>query len=575
MSTELQRARKRQSLIFLLVCGGMIALLGRLYYWQIIRSAELSEAAQIQHMRDQIVNAPRGLIFDIHGMWLATNVVRDDVYIEPIQFMTNHEDDFAAAYTDYSQKVRQVLPEVSEQILQDAMHSGLQTVRIASQVEPEQSQRLRELRLQYTFLEPRTWRIYPGNNLASQILGYVQDGQGIYGIEGKYDKQLAGQPGSLSAETDLNGNPLTVGSRSGEEAVPGVDLTLTVDSYIQYLVEQGLADVVTEMRAQSGTALVLDARTGAVVAMAGFPDFDPNRYSDFVNDRGCINQQGVFFHPALYCDYEPGSTMKAITMATALDQKVVTPESTIEDPGYLTFDDGTPAVYNWNHAGHGTETMSEILQYSSNVGAATLAVTLGPDRYYPYLERFGFRYKTSLFDPEAPGTYRTPESPAWTKSDLTRQAFGQSLSVTPLQVAQAYQALANNGVLQTPYLVEEINENGKITQPQPQKSHRVIQPETAEAVTQMLIDTAVYNNIEVAGYQVAAKSGTATTQGLDMDQTVASMVGYLPASDPRFVVLVKIDRPEENIYGSGAAGPLWMSIAQQLMVRYSIPPDQS
>ncbi len=579
MSSELRRARNRQMIIFLLVCLGMTLLLGKLYYWQVLQSHDgyhLADLANAEHIQNQIVDAPRGLIYDANGHLLATNVVRDDVYIEPLQFATDHPDNYQADLAAQVRVLHQVLPAVSEDRLKSAFNANLQTVRIAGPVEPAQSERLRTLHLPDTFLEPRTWRIYPAGDMTGQLLGYVRDGKGVYGIEGKYNKLLSGKAGSFTAETDLNGNPLIVGASSEQDAVKGADIALTIDSAIQYTVQTALTETVKKMQAESGTVVVLNARTGAVVAMAGEPTFDPNNYSVFANKVGCLGTEQVYFNPALYCTYEPGSTMKAITMAIALDQKIITPDTTINDPGYLTFRDGTPTVFNWNHQGYGTETMTGVLQHSANVGAAYVATTLGPERYYPYLQRFGFGTSTGLFGPEDPGFYRNNLSADWTMSDLTRQSFGQSIRATPLQVALAYQAIANDGVLMRPYLLAAVNENGHTLATQPQVQRRVISSEAAKLLAGMLTSAANYNKIAtLPGYSVAVKTGTATTQGIAEDQTEASMAGFLPASNPQFVILVKIDRPQANIYGGPAAGPLWKSIAQQLMWHYHVPPDLS
>ena len=573
MSTELRRARSRQMVIFLLGCSGMIILLGRLYYWQVWQSGPLTQLANNEHIANQILNAPRGLIYDAEGHLLATNVVRDDVYIAPLQFASDFGNDPAQLFTEIH-ALHQVLPSVSEDQLNNDFGLSLQAVRIAEQIDPSQSQKLHNLHLPDIFLEPETWRIYPNDDLASQILGYTQNGKGIYGIEAKYDKLLAGKAGSFRAETDLNGNPLTVGASSEQDPVRGADLTLTVDSFIQYFVQNALQNTVKQTDATSGTVVVLNAHTGAIIAMAGYPTFDPNHYSNFADQKGCIGTEDVYLNPALFCDYEPGSTMKSVTMAAALDQHVITPDTSIDDPGYLNFSDGTPTVHNWNDNAYGKETMTQVLQHSANVGAATVALWLGPNRFYPYLERFGFGQPIGLFDPEDAGGYRTNTSVGWTNSDLTRQAFGQSITASPLQVARAYQAIANGGVMMQPYIVASINNNGHVVTTQPQMLRRVISAQAAQTLTGMLVSTAEYENIRLRYYSVAIKSGTATTQGLSMDQTEASMAGFLPASSPQFVILVKIDRPQKTIYGSTAAGPLWGDIAQELVLHYSIVPDQ-
>jgi cell division protein FtsI/penicillin-binding protein 2 len=568
-------------LIFLLVGAGMLLLLGKLYYWQVISGPMLANWANAEHVQNQTLNAPRGRIYDAQGLLLATNIVRDDVYVEPAQIVLDYPDTFVSEREKLVQQLHSVLPDVTEEKLRKALSSELSTYRIAVSIDPEQSKLLRDRRLPYTFLEPRTWRSYPGNELAAQILGYVStpqdDGQpqGVYGLEKKYNTLLSGKAGSFSAETDLNGNPLTVGISTMQNKVDGADLSLTIDSIIQYQAQTQLEALVKQSGAQSGAVVVLNARTGAVVALAGAPTFDPNNYGSYANDKGCLGQLEVYTSPALYCAYEPGSTMKSITMAAGIDQHVITPNTTIQDPGYHYFADGTPEVTNWDYpTSHGSETMTEVLEHSANVGAAIVAHDyLGPGRFYSYLDRFGFGQCTGLFEPETCGYFSKPSAPSWSPSDLARQAFGQTILATPLQVAEAYQVLANDGVMMLPSIVSTINNNKHVTRLQPQAPRRVISAETAKLLTTMLVtNTNVNKEVSVPGYSVAMKTGTATTQGIATNQTEASMAGYLPASNPQFVILTKVDRPRSNIFGA-VTGPLWASIAQQLMWRYSIPPD--
>jgi cell division protein FtsI/penicillin-binding protein 2 len=584
MSAEMRRARNRQMLIFLLVCAGMVILSGRLFYWQILESHSgynLAELANQEHTQNQILNAPRGLIYDSRGRILATNVVRDDVYVEPIQFQVDHPDNTQSDLAALISSLHQVLPAVSIQQLQQAFSSGLATVRIAVRIDPLQSQQLQALQLPDVFLQPRTWRTYPDGELAAQILGYVtqndSDNVGVYGIESQYNSLLAGKPGSLTAETDLQGNPLLVGVDNEQPAVSGANITLTIDSSVEYMVQTALDNAVNQLQAESGSIVVIDVHTGAVVAMAGAGTFDPNNYGKYANQMGCLNSEQVYFNPVLYCAYEPGSTMKAVTMAAALDQGLITPDTTLDDQGCMSFSDGTPVVCNWEDIAYGTETMTQVLEHSANVGAAYVAHNiLGPSRYYPYLARFGFGQATGIDGPEDAGYYRKPGDPNWTESDLSRQAFGQSILATPLQMAMAYEAIANGGVMMRPYLVASVNNNGHVVTTQPQVERRVISETTAKTLTGMLEDSALYGfaqPAQVPGYTIAAKTGTATTQGISADQTEASLAGFIPATNPRFVILVKLDRPQKAIYGSTAAAPLWGIIAQQLVEYYSVPPD--
>lgn len=582
MGIELRRARNRQMVIFLLVCTGMVVLSSRLYYWQIMDGSVLAKAANAEHTENETLSAPRGLIYDANGALLATNIERDDVYVEPSQIVTDYPDGYQAERGVVVQKLHAVLSNISITTLQNALNSALPTVRVAVSITPQQSQQLQQLHVPYTFLQQRTWRTYPNNDLAAQILGYVQENesgspqQGEYGIEGMYNTLLSGKSGSITAETDLDGNPLTVGASSEQNVVPGANITLTIDSTMQYDVQNALAQRVQQMGAESGTAVVLNVHTGAIVAMAGYPSFDPNNYGAYAADTGCRGQLEVYFNPAVYCAYEPGSTMKAVTMAAALDQNLIKPTTTIDDTGVLTFDDGTPPVYNWDKLGYGIESMTQVLEHSANVGAAWVATQkLGAQGFYPYVQSFGFGQRTGVLAPESAGSYRTPTSTGWSPSDLARQSFGQSILVTPLQMADAYQAIANGGTMMQPYLVSSINNNGHVTTTKPQVKQQVIRASTAKTLTGMLESVAGAEDISVPHYSVAIKTGTSTIQGEPDTDTDASMVGYLPASNPQFVILVKLDRPTASIYGGTVAGPLWESIAQQLMWHYNVPPDEA
>ncbi len=589
MNQELQRARHRQMFVFVLVCGGMLLLLGRLYYWQVLNHPRLSQLATDEHTKNLPLLAPRGLIFDAQGHLLATNVMRDDVYIEPKQFRIDfeHDDNAHDKWVSLIHTLHQVLPSISEDSLINAYDSDLWTLRINRQpIDPAQSEQLRAMsaHLPDVFLQQSPIRSYPGGDLAAQVLGYVDtNATGQYGIEGLYNTMLAGKDGSLTAERDLNGNPLTVGASSGQAPVPGANLTLTIDSTIQYVAQTALVDTIKKLQAQSGSVVVLNARTGAVVAMAGAPSFDPNHYGDSFAQKGCVNTVSVYFNPILYCTYEPGSTMKAVTMAAGLDQGLITPDTSFTDNGTISFPDAAP-VANWNFQPYGVETMTQVLEHSANVGTAHVAHDiLGASRYYPYVQRFGFGEKYNIDGPEQVGSYRTnvADPTSWSVTDLTRQAFGQAISTTPLQMAMVYETIANGGVMMQPYLVQSINDNGHITTTQPHVRHRVISAQSAKLLSGMLVSAANYNKqATFPGYSVAVKTGTATVQGLPDTETEASMAGFLPASNPQFVILVKIDRPSATIaggtaiFGGTAAAPLWKSIAEQLMWHYNVPSDQ-
>src|SRR5260370_19439055 len=336
---------------------------------------------------------------------------------------------------------------------------------------------------------------------------------------------MEGKPGSITSETDLNGKPLMVGASSEQPAVAGANLVLTIDSAVEYMVQTALAAAVQQLEGQSGTVVVINARTGALVAVVGEQTFDPNQYGSFATQVGWLGSEEVSSNPALYCAYEPGSTMKVATMGAALDQGLITPDTTYNDPGYIKFP-GVPVVKNWDNKGYGTETMTQVIEHSANVGAAYVAYKiLGPDRYYPYLDRFGFGKPAGIAGPEAAGFYRLPGSAAWSPSDLTGQAFGQSILATPLQVAMAYEAIANGGVMMRPYLVASLDNNGHVTATQPQAERRVISTQAAQLLTGMLEHSATHGNAQPAplpGYTLAANTRPATTQGIFSRATEAA-----------------------------------------------------
>jgi cell division protein FtsI/penicillin-binding protein 2 len=540
----------------------------------------LAGLAKAEHQETITVDAPRGQIFDVNGKLLATNIIRDDVYIEPIQFAQDHPNTTPQAIASMVNTLRTVLPTLSPNTLTQDFQTHTDALRIATEIDPTQSQQLQHLQLSDVFLVSRSWRTYPQGENAAQILGFVSqsdtNNQGLYGIESQYNSIFEGQSGSATVSTDLSGNPLAIGPIPEAHPIAGGNITLTINSDIQYMAQQDLDSAVQSLHSQGGSVTIINAKTGAVIAMAGAPTFNPNTYGAYANDTGCLGTEEVYFNPSLYCAYEPGSTMKLVTMAAALDQGLITPETTIYDPGYIKFPN-IPIVTNWAQEAYGQETMTQVLAHSANVGAAYVAHDLlGPGKFYPYVQKFGFGVATNIDGAEASGYYRTPATAGWTPTDLTRQAFGQGILASPLQVAMAYETVANHGIRMQPYIVASIEKNGVTTETQPKVVEKVMSAHAAQLLTGMLQAAAFDGTAQttsIPGYTVAAKTGTSTTQGISDLQTEASVAGYIPATDPQFVILTKLDRPSENIFGGGATGPLWKKIAQQLMWYYHVPPD--
>jgi cell division protein FtsI/penicillin-binding protein 2 len=346
-------------------------------------------------------------------------------------------------------------------------------------------------------------------------------------------------------------------------------LVLTIDRTAQYTVERELADAVVRYQAASGTVVVLDPKTGAIIAMASWPAFDPNHFAD-ANEK-------LFPDPAVSEQYEPGSVFKVITLAAGLDSDTIAPQTSIYDGGIIEV--GGRTIYNWDRQPHGTVDMTTVLGKSLNVGAAQIAVMLGKERFYTYVRRLGFGRITEVdLDSEGPGTLKVPGDLDWHESDLGTNSFGQGIAVTPLQMTAAMAAVANDGLLMKPHVVQQIIDEDRVLSVQPTVVRRAILAETTDAMTEMLV-IAVNQETELAqvpGYRVAGKTGTAQIPvpgGYHPSLTVASFAGYLPADDPAFVILVVIHKPNTSPWGGEVAAPIFARIAQKLVVLYEVPPD--
>ncbi|MBV9121161.1 MAG: hypothetical protein JOZ39_10675, partial [Chloroflexi bacterium] len=300
------------------------------------------------------------------------------------------------------------------------------------------------------------------------------------------------------------------------------------------------------------------------------PDFDPNQYAN--------SDPAALANPAVSKIYEPGSTFKIITMSTGLAEHVVQPDSAIVDPGYLSL--AGIRITNWDGKGHSPESATQVLQYSSNVGAATVGWRVGAEKYYPYLKAYGFGQKTGVdLAGELAGQVLFPDDSAWTPSNLVTNSFGQGIAVTPMQLVAAVGAVANGGLLMKPHVVREIKDGTSVHDIAPEQVRRVLSGDVAATLTKMLVDSAKIGEAQFAvvpGFNVAAKTGTAQIAspngGYESDKFVASLMGFAPADDPKFVMLVKIDEPQDVPFGSEVAAPVWREIAKQLFVHFKIEP---
>lgn len=449
---------------------------------------------------------------------------------------------------------------------------------VAKNLSKEQADTIREKKIEGIGLL-KTWaRSYPEANSGGHLIGFVRQGddgigEGVYGIEGAFDSVLAGKSGFMSAQKDAGGRRLVFDEGVMRDAVNGGDIVLTIDRTIQHEACSKLQKAVARHGASGGSVVILDPQTGAVFAMCSVPDFDPANYGETKN----LN---AFNNPATFAQYEPGSVFKAFTMAIGLDEDKVTPKTTYMDTGVEEIDGFK--IKNSDGKAHGEATMIQVLDESLNTGTIFVQRRVGREPFRSGVEKFGFGKPAGIeLTPEAKGDISSLSK----KGDVfaATASFGQGLSVTPLQLAAAYAALANGGVLMRPYIVDEIiKPDGTREKTKPQTVGRAISLRAARLITGMLVSVVERGHGKragVPGYYVAGKTGTAQVPNPDAagylkDVSIGSFAGFAPADNPRFVMLVKIDRPRDVEWAESSAAPLFGELAEFLLSYLQVPTER-
>jgi cell division protein FtsI/penicillin-binding protein 2 len=543
--------------MWIIVVGLIFAtfiVIGRLVAFQIIQGEEW--AARTSDELVIVARPERGTIYDRNGAVLAANGADYQIGVSP---------NLVVDADEMANQLAVILEQPRHEIL-GALESDAAFVMLAGRVSSDIAERVRALNDDYGGLQidPLPRRFYPQGDLMCHTLGYVDfDGNGGGGIEGYYQAELAGE----AASATINISPFY--AQESVIAREGADMVLTIDRSVQYVVEKHLKEALVEWGAESGTIIVMQPDTGAILAMASEPCYTPDDFYDAPEE--------MLFNPIVSRQYEPGSVMKLVTMAAALDSGTVTPQTTYYDSGELWV--GGHRTVNWDRAAHGTVDMTTLLSRSLNVGAATIATWMGADTYYDYMRRFNFGSPTGIdIMSEAGGLMPLPGDELWTESFMATNSYGQSLATTPLQMITAVAAIANGGELMQPYVVEEIHTNNGTFIHEPAVSSRPISPETAQQVTAMAV-TAVASEVpeaQVPGYTIAGKTGTAqiAENGVYLQEdTIASFIGWLPADNPEIIVLIKLDKPQVSPWGSTTAAPTFAKLANELVVLLGIPPD--
>jgi cell division protein FtsI/penicillin-binding protein 2 len=557
------RVAPRRAKALFYIAAAIAVLLGwRLVEVQVFKGPIYAKQALAQRSDTVDVFARRGSILDRDGNVLAYSLPSESVYAVP------HDLGDAATTMARLQKVLGHIPESTTLLLRDRR---LQFVWVARKIPHDQADAISALQLPgISVMEEDTGRrVDLAGQTASTVIGFVGiDENGLAGVEYAYDDLLKGTSGRVTLEADEFGHPIPFGrQRAVRPAKPGLTLELTIDPYLQFVAESALKKQVTEFHAQSGTALVMDPSTGEVLALADLPHFDPNTFWKFSPDARRER--------AVQDAYEPGSTFKLLTAAAALESGKVTTSSYF--PARTEIEVGGRLIHNAEDdmpVRGSSETLEDIIAYSHNVGAAEVGLSIGRKTFYDMERRAGFGDSTHVgFAGENPGIVPAPAD--WSDSSLATMAFGQGVSVTPLALARYYCAIANGGLLVRPRLVRAIfdTQGRLIYQYGPEIERRVFSRRTADTLRRFLRAVVVRGTgnptAQLAGYTTAGKTGTAQVVEngrYEPGAYIASFIGMVPYEHPRYLIYVKVERPEGAIYGSVVAAPAFSEIARQAML---------
>ena len=542
----------------------MLAVSARLVYLQVSQHGTLSNRARQQQQNALDTTPQRGELLDRQGRQLARSVQTISLFMDPAELDAGQ---IECTAQQLSTALGFTYAELSQQ-LSNARTADKRFLWIARRLDVDRGNQILALNLPgiHSVIEPK--RFYPNGSLASHVLGYVGiDGQGLGGMEHSFNSKIKGEPGELFLERDATGRPY----ESFEiPAKPGQTVVLTIDQTIQYHAERALQDAVQRSHAKAGTAIVLDPRTGEILALANAPMFDPNNVSD--------STAAARSNWALQNIYEPGSTFKIVAYSAAIDRGLAKPDDHIDcQMGAITV--AGRVVHD--HKPFGVLTLAEALAKSSNVGAIKLGIRVGDESMYDYITRYGFGSRTGIeLMGETPGILRKVDH--WQPSSIGSIAMGQEVGVTPLQMVAAFGAVANDGLRIAPHLVREVrNAAGSVVYTAQPEQHRVINAETAIALRGMLEGVTLHGTAKKAqldGYSAAGKTGTAQkidprTRGYSATKFVGSFVGFAPVNNPQVAIIVVIDEPGGAYHGGDVAAPVFRDIAEQILPALGIEPD--
>ena len=557
--------RMRSGIVCLGLLLGFVIIGCRLFYLQVLQAEVGAHQAQQQHQKTVMVQPDRGVIVDRQGHPLALNVEVASLYVRP------------PSLKDPQRTARSLAPVMQMPVaqLRDLFTRNQPFVWVKRNVPESIAKKLETMNIPGLGLTREPHRFYPKGELVSHIVGFAGiDSQGLEGVELQYESYLKGEKNLVKYQRDALGRKIASPQNQDSENIPtGYHLTLTVDEVVQFIAEEELAQAMKRSGAKSGSIVIMDPLTGAILAWALHPTFDPNHLGQF-SAQDWRNR-------AVTDPYEPGSTLKIVVAAAALEEHVMSPDTLIYGgegqmavAGTIVHD---PAKTSWM-------TFSEAVAQSSNVGAIKVAMELGQDRVFAYLKAFGFGEKTDIDLPgESSGILR--ELNKWSGRSLSSIAMGQEIGVTPIQMVAAMSVVANGGWLMTPYVVSSaLDSQGQaILTKDPQPKRRPISPETAMALTRILetaVETGTGKRARLAEYRAAGKTGTAQkidaeTGSYSSSRVIASFVGFAPVDQPRLTMLVVIDEPKIGNWGGEIAAPVFRKVAERVLPHLGVLPGGS
>lgn len=564
---------------FIFICfvlAGML-LIGKLGYMQLYENGFYAMLASDRHDVQKKLLPTRGQIFArdrVYGTLypLATNRIAWQVYAVPRSIKDKPatakiiSETLGLSYEEVLGKLTKREDDPYELLIKDA--------------NPDAVSALKSLNVEGVGFVSQTARLYPEKNISGQLIGFVTTDEstgipkGRYGIEGAMDELLTGKVGSLSVEKDAIGQRLTIGDTQLQEAINGSDVILTIDRTIQFKACSVIAAAVDRYRADTGSIVIINPQTGAVLSMCSAPDFDSSAFN-------VVKEVSTYSNKATFVAYEPGSIFKPIVMASAIDAEKVSPNTTYIDKGIEEIDDFK--IRNSDLQAHGAQSMVQVLEKSLNTGMIFVQRQMGKDLFKRYIQNFGFGTKTDVgLSPEVKGNISSLEK----KGNIfaATASYGQGITMTPIQLAAAYGALASSGTLMRPYVVDEIiHPDGTREKTKPYVVSRPISSRASRLITGMLINVVENGHgkrAAVPGYWVAGKTGTAQVArsdgglGYQKDVTIGSFAGYAPANDPKFAMIVKIDHPRDVQWAEATAAPVFGEMATFLLTYLQVPPER-